>query len=99
MIGAGATKVLEVDLDRLTKADPPRRFRADWVLIAIEAEGLLGARLREEWYWEPFEWQGLNEPVAGHGVKLILYRLSGSSGANAGETDILWERDTRPVLT
>jgi hypothetical protein len=42
----------------------------------VEFEGLLSAKVTEEWYWEPYEWEGMNEPVPGHGEKLVLYRFS-----------------------
>jgi len=53
-------------------------------------EGLLSAKVTEEWYWEPYEWEGMNEPVPGHGEKLVLYRV-GTSGAD--HQDISWRRE------
>ncbi len=79
-----------VDLSRFTLATPPRVLRTDWVYINVQYEGLLGARVMQEWYWEPLDWQGLDEPVPGHGEKLILHRVTGTSGAEPD--DIMWER-------
>jgi hypothetical protein len=58
----------------------------------VELEGLLSAKVTEKWYWEPYEWEGMNEPVRGHGEKLVMYRV-GTSGANATTQDISWQRE------
>lgn len=79
-----------VDLSRFALATPPRVLRTDWVYLNVQFEGLLGAKVIQEWYWEPVDWEGLDEPVAGHGEKLILHRISGTSGAEPD--DIRWER-------
>jgi hypothetical protein len=34
----------------------------------VAFEGLLSAKVTEEWYWQPYEWEGMNEPVPGHGL-------------------------------
>jgi hypothetical protein len=81
---------IPVDLSRFTLASPPRVLRTDWVYINVQYEGLLGAKVTQEWYWEPHEWEGLAEPVTGHGEKLVLHRVTGTSGAEAD--DIRWER-------
>lgn len=92
VIGPGEKVNLPVDLSRFPRAEPPRTFHTDWVAIFVEFEGLLGAKVTEEWYWEPFEWDGMNEPVPGHGEKLVLFKVSGTSGADAEKEDILWQR-------
>lgn len=97
VIGPGEKQNLPVDLSRFPRAEPPRTIHTDWVAILVEFEGLLGANLTEEWYWEPYEWEGMNEPVAGHGEKLVLYRVSGTSGADGQRADVQWPRPNASV--
>lgn len=92
VVGPGERINMPVDVSHFPRADPPRIVHTDWVAIYVEFEGLLGAKLTEEWYWEPFEWEGMNEPVPGHGEKLVLYKVSGTSGAEPDTADILWQR-------
>lgn len=92
VIGPGERLNVPVDLSRFPRAEPPRTIHTNWVAIFVEFDGLLGAKLTEEWYWEPFEWEGMNEPVAGHGEKLTLYRVTGMSGAVRDTEDIAWQR-------
>jgi hypothetical protein len=92
VVGPNERINLPVYHSRFPRAEPPRTIHTNWVAIFVEFEGLLGARLTEEWYWEPFEWEGVNEPVPGHGEKLTLYRVTGTSGANRDSEDIAWQR-------
>jgi len=61
----------------------------------VAFEGLLSAKVTEESYWEPYEWKGKNEPVPGHGEKLVLYRVNGTSGADATTQDISLRQDAQ----
>lgn len=92
IIGPGEVVEVPVDLSRFPRGQGARVLHTNWVLIDIHYQGLLGARLEQEWYWEPFEWGGRSEPAPGHGQKLLLYRLSGRSGAPAEQNDIGWMR-------
>ena len=67
-------------------------IHTDWVHICLTYEGLLGAHITQDWSWEPHEWEGIREPVPGHGEKLILYSVKGTSGSQAGLDDISWNR-------
>jgi hypothetical protein len=71
----------------------PATVHSQWVVIVVEYQGLFGASVKQEWYWEPFEWEGAREPVVGHGAKLLLYSVTGMSGAEASVTDIVWQRE------
>jgi type II secretory pathway pseudopilin PulG len=90
MIGRDGEFTVPVDLTRFPSGSPSRVLRTDWVYVHVAFEGLLGARLTQEWYWEPHEWEGLQEPVLGHGEKLVLHRVTGTSGAEPD--DVNWER-------
>ena len=95
VVAPHAQENMPVELSRFPRADPPRVFHTNWVVIHVEYEGLLGAKVRQEWYWEPFEWEGMNEPVPGHGEKLILWSVKGSSGADPTVEDIDWRRGSQ----
>lgn len=84
---------LPVDMSRFTPGQPPQTIRTNWVCARIAYEGLLGAKVYQEWYWEPYEWEGVSEPVPGHGEKLVLYQVTGSSGAEPDAADIEWKRN------
>jgi hypothetical protein len=90
-LGPGVEIKLPIDLGRFAETDT-RRFRTDWVHMAVTYDGLLGARITQDWYWEPDEWMGFIEPVAGHGEKLVLYSMTGTSGAKPGAQDVSWTR-------
>ena len=83
---------LPTDMSRFTRAESPRTLRTDWVCIRVDFEGLLGAKVHLEWYWEPYEWEGGNEPVPGRGEKLLLSKVTGTSGADSTVADIDWQR-------
>jgi hypothetical protein len=91
MVGPGEQVEVPVNLGRFPPGQGPRFLHTDWVLINVEYQGLLGASIHQEWYWEPFEWAGAAEPAPGHGAKLVLYRMSGRSGVS-GQNDIGWMR-------
>ncbi len=55
-------------------------------------DGPLGAHIAQDWYWEPDGWTGFTEPMVGHGEKLILNSMTGTSGAEPGVQDIVWKR-------
>lgn len=93
IIGPHEKANLPVDMSRFTRAEPPRTVRTDWVCIRIDYEGLLGAKVYQEWYWEPYEWEGVYEPVPGHGEKLLLSRVRGTSGADPNVQDLSWHRE------
>ena len=90
-LGPGVEVKLPIDLGRFPSTDT-RRFRTNWVHISVTYDGPLGAHLPQDWYWEPDGWMGFTEPMVGHGEKLILNSITGTSGAEPGVQDIVWKR-------
>jgi len=91
-LGPGVEVRVPIDLGRFPSTDL-RRFHTDWVHISVTYDGLLGARITQDWYWEPDGWMGFIEPLPGHGEKLILHSVMGTSGTEPGVQDVVWSRD------
>ena len=90
LLGAGQVVQPIAGLHRFAPGAGTRMLRTDWVLIEATYAGPLGSRLTQQWYWEPNDWAGSEEPVAGHGDKLILWSLEGRS--RTGSEDVRFHR-------